>query len=122
MTKADLKAKPFNLSDSDIQWVQETINSMSTEEKIGQLFVNMGSERTEEYLTNILNTYHIGAVRYNPGKAEEVYDQNKILQENSKIPMLIAANTEAGGNGACTDGTEVGVEKKIGATKDPKWA
>ena len=122
MTKVDLKAKPFNLSDSDIQWVQETIQSMSTEEKIGQLFVNMGSERTEEYLTNILNTYHIGAVRYNPGKAEEVYDQNKILQENSKIPMLIAANTEAGGNGACTDGTEVGVEKKIGATKDPKWA
>ncbi len=122
MTKVDLKAKPFNLSDSDIQWVQETIHSMSIEEKIGQLFVNMGSERTEEYLTNILNTYHIGAVRYNPGKAEEVYDQNKILQENSKIPMLIAANTEAGGNGACTDGTEVGVEKKIGATKDPKWA
>ena len=122
MTKVDLKAKPFNLSDSDIQWVQETIQSMSIEEKIGQLFVNMGSERTEEYLTNILNTYHIGAVRYNPGKAEEVYDQNKILQENSKIPMLIAANTEAGGNGACTDGTEVGVEKKIGATKDPKWA
>ncbi|WP_428911826.1 glycoside hydrolase family 3 protein [Niallia sp. Krafla_26] len=122
MTRVDLKAKPFNLTDSDIQWVEETIQSMSTEEKIGQLFVNMGSERTEEYLTNVLNTYHIGAVRYNPGKAEEVYDQNKILQENSKIPMLIAANTEAGGNGACTDGTEVGVEVKIGATKDPKWA
>ena len=69
-----------------------------------------------------LNTYHIGAVRYNPGKAEEVYDQNKILQEKSKIPMLIAANTEAGGNGACTDGTEVGVEVKIGATNDTKYA
>ena len=122
MVKVDLKAKPFNLTDSDIQWVQETINSMSTEEKIGQLFVNMGSERTEEYLTDILNNYHIGAVRYNPGKAEEVYDQNKILQENSKIPLLIAANTEAGGNGACTDGTEVGVEVKIGATNDTKWA
>ena len=122
MTKVDLKAQPYNLTDSDIQWVEETIQSMSTEEKIGQLFVNMGSERTEEYLTNILDTYHIGAVRYNPGKAEEVYDQNKILQEKSKIPMLIAANTEAGGNGACTDGTEVGLEVKIGATNDPKYA
>ena len=68
----------------------------------------MGSSRTEEYLTEILNKYHIAAVGYNPGKAEEVYDQNKILQENSKIPILIAANTEAGGNGACKDGTEVG--------------
>ena len=54
MTKVDLKAKPYNLTDSDIQWVEETIQSMSTEEKIGQLFVNMGSERTEEYLTNVL--------------------------------------------------------------------
>ena len=122
MTKVDLKAQPYNLTDSDIQWVEETIQSMSTEEKIGQLFVNMGSERTEEYLTNVLDTYHIGAVRYNPGKAEEVYDQNKILQEKSKIPMLIAANTEAGGNGACTDGTEVGLEVKIGATNDTKYA
>jgi beta-N-acetylhexosaminidase len=122
MTKVDLKAQPYNLTDADIQWVEETIQSMSTEEKIGQLFVNMGSERTEEYLTNILDTYHIGAVRYNPGKAEEVYDQNKILQEKSKIPMLIAANTEAGGNGACTDGTEVGLEVKIGATNDTKYA
>ena len=122
MVKVDLKAKPYNLSDSDINWVKETIDSMSIEEKIGQLFVNMGASRTEEYLTDIVNNYHIGAVRYNPGKAEEVYDQNKILQENSKIPLLIAANTEAGGNGACTDGTEVGVEVKIGATNDTKWA
>ena len=36
--------------------------------------------------------------------------------------MLIAANTEAGGNGACTDGTEVGLEVKIGATNDAKYA
>ena len=122
MAKVDLKAKPFHLSDEDIKWVQDTIASMSIEEKIGQLFVNMGASRTEEYLTGMLNNYHIGAVRYNPGKAEEVYDQNKILQENSKIPLLIAANTEAGGNCACTDGTEVGVEIKIGATKDAKWA
>ena len=122
MVKVDLKAKPYNLSDSDIEWVTKTIDSMSIEEKIGQLFVNMGASRTEEYLTDVLNNYHIGAVRYNPGKAEEVYDQNKILQEKSKIPLLIAANTEAGGNGACTDGTEVGVEVKIGATNDTKWA
>jgi beta-N-acetylhexosaminidase len=122
MVKVDLKAKPYNLSDSDIEWVTKMIDSMSIEEKIGQLFVNMGASRTEEYLTDVLNNYHIGAVRYNPGKAEEVYDQNKILQEKSKIPLLIAANTEAGGNGACTDGTEVGVEVKIGATNDKKWA
>lgn len=122
MVKVDLKAKPYNLTEADIKWVSDTINSMSIDEKIGQLFINMGSSRTEEYLTEILNNYHIAGVRYNPGKAEEVYEQNRILQENSKIPLLIAANTEAGGNGACTDGTEVGVEVKIGATNDTKYA
>ena len=122
MTKVDLKAKPYLLNNEDINWVKETIDSMSIEEKIGQLFVNMGSSRDKEYLTSVLDNYHIGAVRYNPGKAEDVYEQNKILQENSKIPMLIAANTEAGGNGACTDGTEVGLEVKIGATNDAKYA
>ena len=120
--KVDLTAKPYNLDGEGIKWVEETIANMSDEEKIGQLFINMGAERTEEYLTDILNNYHIGGVRYNPGKAEEVYEQNRILQENSKIPMLIAANTESGGNGACTDGTYVGHEIKIAATNDKKYA
>lgn len=118
----DLKAKPYYLDDEAIKWVQDTIESMTIEEKIGQLFVNMGASRTEEYLTDVLSSYHFGAVRYNPGTAEEVWEQNRILQENSKIPLLIAANTEAGGNGACTDGTEIGVEVKIGATNDAKYA
>lgn len=118
----DLTKKPYNLDDKAIKWVEETIANMTLDEKIGQLFVNMGAERTEEYLTSMLNTYHIGAVRYNKGTASEVYDQNKILQTKSKIPLLIAANTEAGGDGAVTDGTKVGDEVKIAATNNPKYA
>ena len=122
MMKVDLQAKPYNLDEAGIKWVNDTIESMSIEEKIGQLFINMGSSRTEEYLTGVLNDYHIGGVRYNPGKSDEVYEQNRILQENSKIPLLIAANTEMGGNGASTDGTYIGNEVKIAATNDPKYA
>jgi len=118
----NLSEKPYNLSNSDIEWVHTSIDKMTIEEKIGQLFINMGSSRDEDYLKNVLAKYHIGGVRYNPGTAEEVYEQNRILQENSKIPLLIAANTEAGGDGACTDGTYVGKEVKIAATNDPKYA
>ena len=118
----DLSKKPFYLNAEQIAWVENTIANMSLEEKIGQLFVNMGSSRSEEYLTNMVNKYHIGAVRYNPAKAEEVYEQNHILQTKSKIPLLIAANTEAGGNGACTDGTEIGLQIKIAATHDAHYA
>lgn len=122
LNNVNLKEKPFYLNDEDIKWVEDTINGMTLEEKIGQLFINMGSSRDEEYLTEMVQKYHIAGVRYNPGTASEVYNQNYILQTKSKIPLLIAANTEAGGNGACTDGTEVGVEVKIGATNDKKYA
>ena len=118
----DLTARPFNLDDDGVRWVQQTIAGMTDEEKIGQLFVNMGSSRNEEYLKAMVDDYHIAAVRYQPGPASEIWEQNRILQENSKIPMLIAANTEAGGNGACTDGTYVGWEIKVAATQDPKYA
>ncbi len=118
----DLTKKPYNLDQQGIDWVEQTIASMTLEEKIGQLFVNMGAEKTEKYLTDILDTYHIGAVRYNIGTASEVYDQNKILQTKSKIPLLIAANTESGGNGAVAEGTKIGEEIKIAATNNPEFA
>lgn len=118
----DLTAQPFHLDADAIAWVKQTIAEMSLDEKIGQLFVNMGASRDEDYLRDILDTYHIGAVRYNPGTAEDVWEQNRILQTHAKVPLLIAANTEAGGNGACTDGTYVGYEVKIGAAGDESWA
>lgn len=37
----DLKAKPFYLSDEDVAWVESTLASLTTDEKIGQLFVDM---------------------------------------------------------------------------------
>ena len=118
----NLRIKPYNLDDEGVKWVQDTIANMTIEEKIGQLFINMGASRDEEYLKGVLDNYHIAGVRYNPGTAEEVYEQNRILQENSKIPLLIAANTESGGNGACVDGTYIGNEVKIAATNDKRYA
>ena len=118
----DLTKKPYNLDQTAIDWVEETLSNMTVDEKIGQLFFNMGAERSEEYLTGVLDDYKIAAVSYNKGPASEVYDQNYILQTKSKIPLLIAANTEAGGDGAVTDGTKVGDEIKVAATNDPKDA
>ncbi|MHC3572323.1 glycoside hydrolase family 3 protein [Streptococcus suis] len=118
----DLRKKPYSLDEEAISWIEETIAQMTLDEKIGHLFVNMGSQRTEVYLTGVLNDYKIAAVRYNPGPAADIWEQNYILQTKSKIPLLIAANTESGGNGAVTDGTKIGDEIKIAATTDPRYA
>ena len=122
MKMVDMKAKPFYLTDEDCKWVEDTIAGMTLDEKIGQLFFNMGSSRDEDYLKMTVDQYHIGGIRYNPGDADAVYEQNRILQENSKIPLIIACNTENGGNGACTDGTLIGSQTKIAATGDTKYA
>ncbi|CZD18337.1 glycoside hydrolase family 3 N-terminal domain-containing protein [Streptococcus pneumoniae] len=118
----DLRKKPYNLDEEAISWVENTIAQMTLDEKIGHLFVNMGIQRTEEYLTGVLEDYKIAAVRYNPGPAADIWEQNYILQTKSKIPLLIAANTESGGNGAVTDGTKIGDEIKIAATADSRHA
>jgi beta-N-acetylhexosaminidase len=111
----DLKAKPFNLNDEQIRWVEDTIGSMTMDEKIGQLFINLTLQRDEESLRRLVSEYHIGGARWQGGTLEEVYEQNRYFQENSKIPLLIAANCEAGGNGAVSEGTFIATGAACGA-------
>ena len=40
----DLRAKPFYLTDEQIQWVEDTIDSMTLEEKLGQMLVILKAE------------------------------------------------------------------------------
>ncbi len=118
----DMKARPFYLSDEDIQWVNDTIAGMSDEEKVGQLFFQLTASQDEEYLKELVTKYHVGGCRYNGMMGAAVQQQNQILQSNSKIPLIIACNTESGGNGACNDGTTIGSGVKIGATDNEDYA
>lgn len=103
----DLKAKPFCLDDESLRWVEDTIAGMSVEEKIGQLFIGMNYLHTKEHYDSMINVFHISAIRWQGGDLGEIYDQNRYYQEQSRIPILIAANCEAGGNGAVKEGTLV---------------
>jgi beta-N-acetylhexosaminidase len=47
---------------------------------------------------------------------------HNFLQENSKIPLLIAANLEAGGDGTAVDGTAYGKQMQVAATNDTEYA
>ena len=118
----DLKAKPYCLSDEDVRWVKGTINQMSDEEKVGQLFFQLTASQDEEYLRELVEKYHVGGARYNALSAEAVRKQNEILQKHAKIPLFIACNPEKGGDGVCTDGTSVGAAIKVGATGNPDYA
>ncbi len=118
----DLKANPYYLSDEDIKWVEDTIVSMSDEEKVGQLFFQLTSSQDEDYLKELMQKYHLGGCRYNGMTGHKVQEQHHTLQSYAKVPIFIACNTEAGGNGACADGTAIGSGVKIGATGKEEYA
>lgn len=118
----NLREKPYYLNDEDLSWVENTIASMSDEEKVGQLFVCMVNSREEKDLKEVLDKYHPGAFRYQNASPKELYDQNKILQDNSKIPLLIASNCEAGGNGGVGGGTAVASGAAIAASQSEEAA
>ncbi len=118
----DLKAKPFCLSEEAIAWVNETIDSMTLDEKTGQLFVQMRKSLDEETVKNTLNKYHQGGLRWQGGDRFLVYDQNKLYQDNSRIPLLIAANCDNGGDGCLIDGTFVATAAEAAAGAGTKTA
>jgi beta-N-acetylhexosaminidase len=85
MAKVDLTKQPYNLDAEDIKWVEDSIASMSIDEKIGQLFFNMGASTEPEYLKDVLDTYHISGVRYNKSKANVSGTENSNLNQGHVI-------------------------------------
>ena len=118
----NLKAKPFYLSDEDIKWVENTLANLTLDEKIGQIFVDMLWNNTEEEVVERIQKYGMGGFRYNNMSPADLHKQNRVIQENSKIPALIAANIEAGGDGGVGGGTHFGYHVTIGATQDKENA
>ncbi|MDD6227236.1 MAG: glycoside hydrolase family 3 N-terminal domain-containing protein [Bacilli bacterium] len=113
----DIKKAPFNLDEEGVKWVEETFNSLTLDEKIGQLFVvlkaNPGVD--ENQLRNIVNETHLGGFRWQNQDAKGAYLQNTLLQKISKVPVLIAANCDDGGIGATKEGTFVATAVECGA-------
>ena len=118
----DLKANPFFLNDDQIAWVEATRASLSTEEKLEQLFFPIGYSANEGYLQYELLNRHPGGVMFRTGKTEELFAAYSYLQTHTKVPLFLAANLEAGGDGIVEEGTAFGKQMQAAATGDPEQA
>lgn len=112
----DLKAKPFYLNDKKIKWVEDTIASMTLEEKIGQLFIVINWGGQKDNIKKLVEGYHVSGLRWQGANLEQVWEQNRYIQEISKVPVLIAANALNGGDGAVKEGTTVATPASCGAS------
>lgn len=118
----DLKAVPFCLTDAQVQWVQNTMASMTLKEKAGQVFCPMGFTDNEYVLRHQVSEIGVGGMMYRSGPAFYIQQTHRTIQSMAKIPLLLAANTEAGGNGLALEGTSFGAPMAVAATGDPENA
>ncbi len=112
----DLKANPFYLSDEDICWVEQTLASMTLEEKAGQIFCALGLGDNEDMLRGMICGIGVGGMMYRPGPKAVIQETHRKIQNMAKIPLLLAANTEAGGSGLSFEGTGFGAPMAVAAT------
>jgi beta-N-acetylhexosaminidase len=118
----DLKAKPFYLNEEQIAWVEKTLQELTTDEKLEHLFCPLLFTNNPEMLKGIISKHNFGAVMFRSGNAKEVQTAINALQETAKIPLLISANLEDGGNGIAEEGTYMGRQMLIAATDDTERA
>ena len=112
----DYRAKPFNLDDEDVAWVEKTFSEMTEDEKIQSLFFPCMRNYDEASIDELLDVMHPCGVMYRPCSAEEAVNATNMFRKKCKIPMLIAANLEKGGNGIVNEGTLIGAPLEIAAT------
>jgi len=94
--------QPLVATDSiaQMQWVDSVYQSLSQEEKIGQLFMvdlfsNKGKAHTDQ-VRDLVEKYKIGGIIFSKGgPVQQAYLTNE-LQAKSKTPLLIAMDAEWG--------------------------
>lgn len=117
-----LSGKPFFLQKAQLAYVKEMLADMTVDEKIGQLFHLVTYSDHEEELKRICLTYKPGGVMARKMPYTSACRVSNTLQKYSKIPVLISANLEAGGDGMIAEGTSVGPNMMVGAGQDAAFA
>lgn len=116
----DLRGNPFFLNEEQVAWVEQTLAAMTLEEKAGQVFCPMGFTDDPGALRHMVCDIGVGAMMYRTGPAGYIQNTHRTIQSFAKIPLLLAANTEAGGSGIAMEGTGFGCPMAVAATDDPE--
>jgi beta-glucosidase-like glycosyl hydrolase/CubicO group peptidase (beta-lactamase class C family) len=104
------------------QWVNNIYNSLTLEEKIGQLFMvaaySGGKDYNEDKITELLNNHMLGGVIFMQGTPEaQAYQTNK-YQKMANVPLLIGMDAEWGLGMRLTGVKDFPRQMFLGATRD----
>ena len=95
-----LSPKPVDYLTQQEKWADSLLNTMSLDEKVGQLFmIATFSNRTEKYYQQIENniaTYHLGGLIFFQGGPYRQARLTNRYQQISRIPLMIGIDAEWG--------------------------
>lgn len=102
--KISAQYQPKNLSKEDLKkandWVNQTYNSLSQDEKLGQLFIiALYTNKGEDYINNVRNivtTEKIGGLILMQDDAAREINLVNEFQSKAKIPLMIGMDAEWG--------------------------
>lgn len=116
---------------NDESWAQSTLEKMSLDEKIGQLFLiaayvdpdyarkEIGNERIIQDIDHFITQYHVGGLAYvGPSEYVKQVVLTNHYQDISKYPLLIAQDLEWGLTMRIKDGIRFPKNITLGAIKD----
>jgi beta-N-acetylhexosaminidase len=72
-TTTGVTRQPHGLMDPDYRWIEETLDGMTLEEKVGQLL--MPVHRSIEGSIDLVKKYHVGGFWIARGKAEQYAEE-----------------------------------------------
>ncbi len=94
-----LRLAPFHLDDEAVAWVEGWLNTLSTEQKVRQLF-NLPAHGDDEAAVAALAAHGVGGVtRFGGTDLATSWRATRSLMERSEIPLLISGDIEGGAIG-----------------------
>ncbi|RCS28160.1 beta-N-acetylglucosaminidase [Polaribacter sp. WD7] len=93
---------PLVAKDTEAQkiWVDSLLNTMTLDEKIGQLFMVQAysnqDKKHEDFITEMITKYHVGNLIFMQGTPDKQAVLNNKYQAVSKIPLMIGFDGEWG--------------------------
>lgn len=105
-----------------LHWADSVFDTMSEEERIGQLFMIIADPTTEtrniNRLVNLVNNQKIGGILFQKGHPENQVKVTNRLQKEVRVPLLIALDGEWGLSMRLSNTTRFPKNMMLGAISD----
>ncbi|WP_223846998.1 glycoside hydrolase family 3 N-terminal domain-containing protein [Hymenobacter montanus] len=120
-----LPGDPMQASPAEAAWVDSVFNSLTPDQRLGQLFMVAAYSNKErshaDRIERLVRNQHIGGVMFLQGGPKRQALMTNRLQAAAKVPLLIAMDAEWGLDMRLDSSAHFAKQMTLGAMDDPKY-